>query len=123
MKKLLVFVVLVAAGYLIYDNFIKEKEMVQINASYNKTREAVDIDAPAINPRDFAHYEGTAKNISDKVLKNIVITYVIDAQISESTIDKLEPGEEVNFKTKDVMLRHMDPSHYLKGVSNENDWN
>ena len=56
-----------------------------------------------------------------KVLENIIITYVIDAQISESTIDKLEPGEEVNFKTKDVMLRHMDPSHYLKGVSNEND--
>lgn len=121
MKKFLAFFVLVIAGYLIYDNFIKEKEMIKINASYNKTREAVDIDAPAINPRDFAHYEGTAKNISDKVLKSIVITYLIDVQISEATIDILQPGEEVNFRTKDVMLHHMDPSHYLKDVLFKNE--
>jgi hypothetical protein len=117
MKKLLVFVVLVIAGYLVYDNFIKEKEVVQINANYNKMREAADLDAPAISPRDFAHYEGTVKNISDKVLNNIVITYLIDAQESKSVINQLEPGKEVEFKTEAVMLRHMDPAHYLKSVT------
>jgi hypothetical protein len=117
MKKLLIFVVMVVVGYLVYDNFIKEKEVVKINASYTKAREAVDIDAPAINPRDFAHYEGTVKNISDKVLNNLVITYLIDAQESVYKINKLEPGEEVNFKTESVMLRHMDPGHYLKNVA------
>jgi hypothetical protein len=117
MKKLLIFVIIVVAGYLVYDNFIKEKEVVQINASYSKAREAVDIDAPAINPRDFAHFEGTVKNISDKVLNNLVITYLIDAQESVYKINKLAPGEEVNFKTKPVMLRHMDPGHYLKSVT------
>lgn len=117
MKKFLVFIILVVAGYFVYDNFIKEKDVVQINASYNKMREAVDPNAPALNPRDFAHYEGTIKNISDKVLNHIVITYSIDAQESKYEIQKLEPGEVINFKTEPVMLHHMDPGHYLKSVT------
>ena len=117
MKKLLIFAVIVVAGYLVYNNFIKEKEVVQIKAAYSKAREAVDIDAPAINPRDFAHYEGTVKNISEKGLNNLLITYLIDAQESVCKISKLAPGEEVNFKTESVMLRHMDPGHYLKSVT------
>jgi len=116
MKKILIFVALVVGGYLIYDNFIKEKEVVQITASYSKAREAVDIDAPAIQPKDFAHYEGTAKNISDEVLSNVIITYLIDAQPSTASISKINPGEEIKFKTTAVMLRHMDPAHYLKSV-------
>jgi hypothetical protein len=117
MKKLIIFVVFIIAAYLVYDNFIKEKEVVKINASYSKEREAVDIDAPAINPRDFAHYEGTVKNISDKDLNNLVITYLIDAQESVYKINKLASGEEVNFKTNPVMLRNMDPGHYLKSIT------
>jgi len=116
MKKFLVFVLLVVAGYFAYDNFIKEKDVVEINASYNKVRESVNIDAPALQARDFAHYAGTIKNISDEILNNIVVTYLIDAQPSIANIDKLEPGEEKNFTTNPVMLRNMDPSHYLKGV-------
>jgi hypothetical protein len=116
MKKLLVFILLIAAGYFAYDNFIKEKEVVEINASYNKVRESVNIDAPALQARDFAHYAGTIKNISDESLNNIVVTYLIDAQPSKANIDKLEPGEEKNFTTNPVMLRNMDPSHYLKSV-------
>lgn len=116
MKKFLIFVVLIVGGYLIYDNFLKEKEVVQINVSYIKAREAVDIDAPSISPRDFAHYEGTVKNISNKVLNNLVITYLIDAQESNFNVSKLEPGEEINFKTTTVMLHHMEPAHYLKSV-------
>jgi len=116
MKKVLVFALLIAAGYFAYDNFIKEKEAVEINASYNKVRESVNIDAPALQARDFAHYAGTIKNISDESLNNIVVTYLIDAQPSTANVDKLEPGEEKNFTTNSVMLRNMDPSHYLKGV-------
>lgn len=116
MKKFLIFIILIVAGYFAYDNFLKEKDAVEINASYNKTREAVDIDAPAIQPRDFASYTGTVKNITDEPLNNIVITYLIDAQPSTAKIDKLEPGEEKNFSTNTVMLRNMDPAHYLKSV-------
>jgi hypothetical protein len=116
MKKFLVFILFIVAGYFAYDNFIKEKEAVEIKASYNKARESVDIDAPAIQPRDFAHYAGTVKNITDETLNNVVVNYLIDAQPSTAKIDKLEPGEVKNFSTNPVMLRHMDPAHYLKSV-------
>jgi hypothetical protein len=117
MKKFLVFVLLVAAGYFAYDNFIKEKKVYEIKDSYNKTRASVDIDAPALSPTDYAHYQGTIKNISDETLNNIIIEYLIDAQPSTAKIDKLEPGEEKNFTTNPVMLRNMDPGHYLKSVN------
>jgi hypothetical protein len=116
MKKFLVFVLLALAGYFAYDNFIKEQEVVEINASYNKIRESVSLDAPSIQPRDFSHYAGTIKNISDETLNNIVINYLIDAQSSVAKIEKLNPGEEKNFTTNPVMLRNMDPGHYLKSV-------
>ncbi len=117
MKKFLIFVVLVVAGYFAYDTFFKEKDLVEIKASYSKSREAVSIDAPSIQPRDFANYQGTVKNISDETLSNIVITYLIDAKPSTATIEKLEPGEEKNFTTAVVMLSNMDPGHYLKDVT------
>lgn len=117
MKKILIFIVLCVAGYFAYDTFLKEKDAVEINAAYNKTRDAVDIDAPAIQPRDFASYAGTIKNITDETLTNIVVTYLIDAQASTANLDKLEPGEEKYFITSAVMLRHMDAGHYLKEVT------
>lgn len=117
MKKFLIFVLLVVAGYFAYDTFIKEKEAFEIKAAYSKVNEAVDINAPALQPRVFSHYEGTIKNISDEALNNIVVNYLIDARPSTANIDKLEPGEEKKFKTNPIMLRNMDPSHYLKEVT------
>ena len=116
MKKLLIFIVLVIAGYLVYTNFIREKEVVKINASYVKSREGADINAPTISPREYGHYEGTIKNISDNALTNLIVTYLIDGQESDYTINNLDPGQEVNFKTKTVMLHHTNPSHYLKSI-------
>lgn len=117
MKKFLIFVLLFVAGYFAYDNFIKEKEVVSIKADYVKNREGTSIDAPTIQARDFAHFEGKIKNISDETLNNIEVTYLIDAQPSIVNITKLEPGEEKNFTTNPVMLRNMDPSHYLKNIT------
>ena len=117
MKKFIIFIVLIVAGYFAYDTFIKQKEVFSIKANYAKYREAVDIDAPALQAKDFAHYEGTIKNISEETLNNVVINYLIDAQPSISKIDKLGPGEEKEFSTSPVMLRNMDPSHYLKDVT------
>lgn len=116
MKKLLAFIILVVAGYLAYTNFIKEKEVVKINASYIKSREGADINAPTISPREYGHYEGTIKNISEEELTNLAITYLIDGQESEYKIDNLAPGQEVNFITRTVMLHHASPPHYLKSI-------
>lgn len=121
MKKFFIFILLIAVGYFAYEYLIKEKEVYQIKDTYSKMREGVDLDAPSISPRDFAHYEGTIKNVSDKVLTNVVITYLIDTQVSEAKIAKIEPNEEIPFQTNAVMLRHMDPPHYLKEVTYNRD--
>jgi len=117
MKKFLIFIILVAAGYFAYDNFIKEKLPYEIKDSYNKQREGVDIENPAIQPRDFASYQGTIKNLSEKPLTNIVINYLIDAKPVSVKIDRLEPGEEKDFKTNSIMLLHMDAAHHLTEVT------
>ena len=108
MKKLIIFIIFVVIGYLVYDNFIKEQKVVNINASYVKSQESASADAPTLSPRQFGHY--------DKTLSNLVITYIIDGQESEWEINSLSPGDSVNFITKTVMLHHMDSSHYLKSV-------
>ena len=116
-KKFFVFVLLIVAGYFIYDNFLKEVTPYQLTDAYNKQREGVSIEAPTVQPRDFGSYSGTIKNISDKTLNNIVINYLIDAQPASASIDKLAPGEEKKFVTNNVMLRHMEAAHHLKDVT------
>ncbi len=120
MKKLLIFVVLAAAGYFAYNNFIKKKEVVHINASYTTSTESASADEPAVSPKKYAHYEGSVKNISGKVLRNVVVVYSIDGRDSKSGIGNLNPGEEVNFQTGPVLLFHMSASHYLKSVLYDN---
>jgi len=117
MKKFLVFVLLVVGGYFVYDNFIKEKIPYELNDSFSKHRESADLDNPSIQPRTFACYEGTIKNISDQALTNIVINYIIDAQPVSAKIDKLEPGEVKNYKTGSTMLMHMDAAYHLDKVT------
>jgi hypothetical protein len=116
MKKLLIFIVLVAAGYYAYDNFIKEKPKYQITDSFNKRQAEVSLEAQTITPRNYGTVNGTIKNISEKTLTNIVITYSIETQPSTATISRLEPGQESNFTTVEVMLRYSEPEHILKNV-------
>jgi len=108
--------VLVVAGYLVYTSFIKKKEVVKISASYIKTRGGADINAPTVSPKEYAHYEGTIKNISDKTLANLTITYLIDGQESDYRIYSLTPDQEADFKTRTIMLQHANPSHHLESI-------
>ena len=58
MKKFFVFVLLIVAGYFIYDNFLKEVPPYQLTDAYSKQREGVSIEAPTCllytspSPRD-----------------------------------------------------------------------
>jgi hypothetical protein len=116
MKKLIIFLVAVIAVYLIYDNFIKENELVHVDASLVRVQESASLETPGVTARNYGHAEGTIKNLSDLPLKNIVINYMIDRQISTSTIYQLNPNEEVKFRTNPVMLRVMEPPFYLESV-------
>lgn len=117
MKKLLIFLVLVAAGYFAYDYFFTNNEIITVDGNFVKMKEGVNLDAPAIQPKTWGHVEGTVKNSSDKVVKDIVILYKVGGIDSKSVIRELQPGQEAKFRTNRVMLRVIDPSHYLENVT------
>ena len=116
MEKLFIFLAFVVAAYLIYDNFVKEKEVIHVDGSLVRVQESASLEAPGITARNYGHAEGTVKNMSDKIVKNVVVNYMIDRQISSASISQLNPNEEVKFSTNPVMLRVMEPPFYLESV-------
>ena len=78
MKKLVIFLALAVAGYLVYDNFVKEKEVIHVEGSLARVQQSASLEAPGVTARNYGHAEGTAKNMTDEVVKNIVINYMID---------------------------------------------
>ena len=120
MKKLFVFILLVAGSYLAYEYLIKEKTVLEINADKNiTTQHSMDVDAPAIAPTRYAKIDGTAKNVSDNTLTNIVLKYRLNAKPVEARIDQLEPGETRNFSTQSIMLIHHEVTFFLEEMSYE----
>lgn len=116
MKNLFIFLALAVAGYLVYDNFVKEKEVIHVEGSLTRVQESASLEAPGVTTRNYGHAEGTAKNMTDKVVKNVVINYMIDRQVSSTILPQLNPNEEVKFRTNPVMLRVMEPPIFLESV-------
>ena len=120
MKKLLIFILLVAGGYFAYKYLIEEKTVLEIKADKSiSTQHSMDIDAPALSPSRFGTVQGTVKNVSDKTVSNIVLKYKLNAQPVEARIDQLEPGETRNFSTQSVRLTHQEVTFFLEEMSYE----
>lgn len=118
MKKLLIFILLVAAGYLVYNYLIKEKVVLEITADKSiSTQHSMDVDAPALAPSRYGSVQGTVKNVSDKTVTNIVLRYKLNAEPVEARIDQLEPGETKNFSTQSVMLAHSEVTFFLEEMT------
>jgi hypothetical protein len=119
-KKLLVFILLAAGAYFAYQYLIKEKTVLEITAGKSiSTEQSMDINAPAISPSKFASIQGTVKNVSDKIVRNIVLKYKLNAQPVEVHIDQLEPGETKNFSTERVRMTHVEVTFFLEDKSYE----
>ncbi|MBP1683775.1 MAG: hypothetical protein H6Q27_1342 [Ignavibacteriaceae bacterium] len=55
MKKLIIFILLVAGGYFAYEYLLKEKTVLEINADKNiSTQYSTSVDAPAMTPSRYA---------------------------------------------------------------------
>ena len=120
MKKLLIFILLAAGAYFAYDYLLKDKTVLEIKADKSITTEhSMDVDAPAMAPSKFASVQGTVKNVSDKVVTNIVLKYKLNAQPVETRIDQLEPGETKKFSTQSVRLTHVEVNFFLEEMSYE----
>ena len=120
MKKLIIFILLVAGGYFAYEYLIKEKTVLEIKANKSiSTQYSMNIDAPALAPSKYGSIQGTVKNVSKKTVTNIVLKYKLNTQPVEARIDRLEPGEVKNFSTQSVMLRHVEVTFFLEKMSYE----
>ena len=120
MKKLIIFILLIAGGYFAYEYLLKEKTVLEINADKNITTQyATSVDAPAMTPSRYAKIEGTVKNVSDNTVTNIVLSYKLDAKPVQARIDQLEPGEIRNFSTQSIMLVHHEVTFFLEDMSYE----
>ncbi|HVO72922.1 MAG TPA: FxLYD domain-containing protein [Ignavibacteriaceae bacterium] len=118
MKKFLLLILICAAGYFVYDNFIKKEKVLDIKADKSiSTSYSDNINAPALSSAKSGTIEGTVKNVSDKPVTNIILRYKFDTKPAEARIDKLEPGETKNFSTQSVKLLHDSPSFYLEEMS------
>jgi len=120
LKKLLIFILLVAGGYFAYKYLIEQKTVLEIKADKSiSTQHSMDVDAPALSPSRFGSVQGTVKNVSDKTVSNIVLKYKLNAQPVEARIDELEPGETRNFSTQSVRLTHQEVTFFLEEMSYE----
>ncbi len=120
MKKLIIFILLAAGGYFAYEYLLKDKTVLEIKADKSiTTQHSMDVDAPALSPSKFASVQGTVKNVSDKVVTNIVLKYKLNAQPVEARIDQLEPGETKNFSTQSVRMTHVEVTFFLEEMSYE----
>jgi hypothetical protein len=120
MKALIILILLGAAGYFAYEYLIKDKTVLEINASKSiSTSHSMDIDAPALAPTRRGSVKGTVKNVSDKVVTNIVLKYKLNTEPVEARISQLEPGETKSFSTQSVMLRHSEVTFFLEEMSYE----
>lgn len=118
MKKFFLLILIGVAGYLVYDNFIKEKEVLEIKANKSiNTVNSMDPEAPALTPSRAGKITGTVKNLSDKPVSNIVLKYKLNGDPVEARIDYLDPGETKNFSTQSVSLRYQEVSFYLEEKS------
>lgn len=119
MKKIILLLFFIIAGYFVYKNFLEKKELVEIDGSLVRVQESASLETPGVSARNFGHAEGIIKNASDKTLKNIIITYMIDRQTSSTKIQQLSPMEQVKFKTNPVLIRVLEPPFYLESVKYE----
>lgn len=115
MKKIIIFIVVIAAAYFVYEYLIKEKEVLLIKAEKSiSTAYSMDADAPALAPTRTGSVAGTVKNISDKPVRDIVLKFRLDAKPVEAKIPFLDAGEEKAFTTQSIMLQYADPSFFLE---------
>jgi hypothetical protein len=119
MRFLLGFILVGAIGvgiyYFVFANVESDVEVTgKIQVSQ---QQSFDINAPAVSgPLYLAVVSGTVKNNTNKHLKNIFIKYSIAGQPVSATIFDLAPGQMLEYNTKGVKTKAMNPEYYFDSV-------
>jgi len=115
---LLVIIVLLFS-FLTACDLLKNEEIVILNDQLTSSvNSSFDIEAPQISqPLKEASVKGTVQNVSDKILKNIVITYKIARGKVTAKISLLKPNQTSNFTTSIYKTKRSTPEYELESIT------
>jgi hypothetical protein len=119
MKFLTAFILIGAIGVgAYYFLFANAKGDVEVTGKIQVSQhQSYDTNAPAISgPLYLAVVKGQVKNNTTKHLKNIFIKYSIAGQQASATVFDLAPGQMLEYNTKGVKTKAMNPEYFFEGV-------
>ncbi len=118
MKTFIILLILGAAGYYGYQEYFDTSETVEITGNIQVSQQGnFDINAPQLGADlHIATIRGTAKNTSNKPLKNVFINYKVAGISTSAMIFDLGPQQQMDFITKGVKTRSKNPPFFLENV-------
>jgi hypothetical protein len=121
MKTFIILLVLGAAGYYGYQEYFDTSGTVEITGNIQVSQQGnFNINAPQLDEDLYmATIRGTAKNTSNKPLKNVLIKYQIAGISTSAMIFDLGPQQQLDFTTNGVKTRGKHPSFFLENVQFE----
>jgi hypothetical protein len=121
MKTFIILLVLGAAGYYGYTEYYDTSGIVEITGNIQVSQQGnFNINAPQLGEDlCMATIRGTAKNTSDKPLKNVLIKYKIAGISTSAMIFDLGPQQQLEFTTLGVKTKGRHPAFFLENVQFE----
>ena len=118
MKTIIILLILGAAGYYGYTEFLDTSGTVIITGDIQVSQQGnFNINAPQLGPdRYMATIRGTAKNTTNKPLKTVFIKYKVGGTGTSAMIFDLGPQQQIEFITKGVKTRSKNPPFFLENV-------
>ncbi len=118
MKTFIILLIIGAAGYYGYLEFFDTSGTVEITGNIQVSQQGnFNINAPQLGGDLYmATIRGTAKNTSNKPIKNVLIKYKVAGISTSAMIFDLGPQQQLDFITKGVKTPGKHPSFYLENV-------
>jgi hypothetical protein len=96
----------------------KEEVVILSDRLSSSSKSGMNFDNPSMAKQlSEAQVEGTVQNVSDKTLKNIVITYKIGRKSVTAEIASLKPNQKANFKTTKHKSNKTAPKYKLESIT------
>jgi len=117
-KIFIILLILGASGYYGYTEYYNPFGTVEITGNIQVSQQGnFDINAPQLGENLYmATIRGTAKNTSDKSLKNVLIKYKVGGIGTSAMIFDLGPQQQVDFTTNSVKTHSKNPSFNLENI-------
>ena len=117
MKKILLIIIILGAGYFIYNKFYNYNPVEIKDNIVVSQQSSMEISSASVTPpTKFASIEGEIKNRGEKYLTNIIIIYTIGYDTLSAFINFLNAGNSIGFKTNNCRVRQTNPDYSLEKI-------